>query len=74
MYEKDEDYGNVWAAKQLAAKMTREALSPVSKELYQITETGTKMLYLNPLDAVVANGAKQFTSHEDVMAKLLGKI
>jgi len=72
MYEKDHDYGNVWAAKQVEVKLRREGLSPFSKVVAPITANSAEALYLNPVDKLVATGAKQFTSHEDVIKKFLG--
>ena len=74
MYEKEHDYGNVWAQKELAAKMKRESAAPfaITRGVAPITSNSTEVTYLNPVDKMVANGAKQFVSYEDVIAKLLG--
>lgn len=77
VYEKDEDYGNVWAAKKLAAELKsgdirHQVPEPTPIELF--TTPYTNPLVRTKTHRMVDSGAKEFESHEDVMAKLLGKI
>jgi len=72
MYEKDHDYGNVWAAKQVEVKLRSEGLSPFSQRVAPTAANSTEVMHLNPVNKLVANGAKQFASHEDVIKKFLG--
>lgn len=74
MYEKDEDEGNVG----FQFKMAREVFKPIVINHPTESVRKTASRYTNPilssLTAIrVDEGAKEFESHEDVMAKLVGK-
>lgn len=77
MYEKDEDYGNVWAARKIAADMASEVFKVAPRAGTNchppFKSPITNPIVLDKIHAVVDAGAKEFASHEDVMAKLLGK-
>lgn len=75
MYEKDEDEGNVGAQ----WKMARDVFKPKpseSQRIGDITITLHDVDYGQPsrVHQLVDAGSSEFESHEDVMAKLLGKI
>jgi len=77
MYEKDEDEGNVGFQFKMAAQIFREA--PKAGRICNERSKYAKNPITNPIIKPVAHtivdaGVAQFAGHEDVMAKLLGKI
>jgi hypothetical protein len=76
MYQRDndEDYGNVWAAKKLAADLLKREPKVGRSRNEQPRCVITNPIVMDKVQVSVEDGAKEFSSHEDVMAKLLGKV
>lgn len=74
MYEKDEDEGNVGFQFRMAKEVFKgEQPSSCVQSMHSFPAKGPAPV-LNQVQRRVAAGASEFTSHEDVMAKLLGKL
>ena len=75
-YQRDEDEGNIGAQWKIAREVFKTKPLAQQKTNFEsdvaVTTYGAGPVYLNPVDKLVANGASQFTSHEDVIKKLLG--
>lgn len=55
-------------------EIVRQVFAPEPKVTIQQTGDGNVIPSgMNKIEQMVANGAKQFTSHEDVIKKLLGR-
>lgn len=74
MYEKEVDAGDIGAQWSMAREIFKDGNRPmVSVAPDQIKDGATlQAMRLNVVNRLVAEGARQFKDHDDVMMKLLG--
>ena len=75
MYEKDEDDYNVGAEWRMAKGIFKNS-STLMTNIPQKPQQPAQIdaMQYNRVNQLVAQGARQFEGHEDVMAKLLGQL